>query len=571
MVLSLLTNLGLLSLAALTVFLFFSKVQTAPTSKKGSVFVGIVYGLASILVVSVPIEGPLGSSFDTRAAPILIVTYFSGPLSGAIAATMGAVARFEVGGPAVLGGMASFYLYLFAALLFRAITRQRDPSVFGFVGLATLASVCVIPAFFIGQPMQAGLEILRSFGHVLFIGNLIGTVLLGLVVTQMRGLLSKEHEHDAILRSSPDGIVTVDQARRIRSMNPSALSMFGWGEEAVIGQDISLLVPAHAHAQHDAFADSFIQDAHANFREMTGYRIVDALKHDGTVFPVLISLSKIYLSRDPIIVATVHDMTEVRDARRNLEKMSETLARQLRESTDANDAKNRFLANMSHELRTPLNAIIGYTGLIEAIGVKNLSDEKLLEYIADIQTGGEALLKMINDVIDISKIERNDGALDIATHSLSEITDPTVRLLDVLAAKRDITVGVAKGGASIRVECDIQLTRQAFLNILSNAIKFSPTGSEITVRSYREGDQVFLCVDDRGPGFSDEILNRLGEPFLRSDDPFIRGTEGTGLGLAITMRFLERQNGQLDIANREQGGASATISLPAARVRPAPS
>ncbi len=561
-ILTLVLNLGLLSLAALSMFILISSAKLPMDSRLRAIASGSVYGLVTGLVVIISIDGPPGATFNASAAPVLIVGYFSGPIGGVIVATCGAIARYSLGDPMAIGGAVSFYLYLLAALAFRRFTNKEIMTAARLAVLSIFATFCVFPSYVIGIPAATGITILASTWHILLVVNLVGTVLLGLAAIHIRAFTARQEEFDAILTCSPDGILTVDHMRCIRSLNPSAISLFDWSEEEIIGKDISVLVPDALQESHCALVDGFIKDDDLLFSEMTGFRIVDALKKDRTTFPVLISLAKIQTGPEPLIAVTVHDMSEIAEARKNLVKMTSALAMQLQESTNANEAKNRFLANMSHELRTPLNAIIGYASLIRTLGPDQMSVEKLDEYITDIQHGGESLLTLINNVIDISKIEEEASGLDISRHHVSEILNSVVTFLKVLADQREVRLKL-NVDPDVTVLCDLQTTIQAFTNVLSNAIKYSPVGGEITVGTNRSEEGVVIAVEDDGPGVSEHVMERLGEPFLRGESPEVRETEGSGLGLALSMKFLERQNGRLEIARKSPNGTIASLHLPA--------
>ena len=292
---------------------------------------------------------------------------------------------------------------------------------------------------------------------------------------------------------------------------------------------------------------------------MTGFRIVQGQRKNGSHLPILVSLSKYRKAGDTITVATVHDMTEVHSARQDLVKLSSQLAAQLNEAIAINEAKNRFLANISHELRTPLNAIIGFSSFLETAQSGDISNEKSKEYLADIRLSGEALLAMIADVIDISKIEEDRLDVDLQPTTVETVTNDAIKLtLNAANARKISLVPVSLEG---QVIADVLSLRQVLTNLITNSIKYSPTGSEIRIYSEIVGDQTTITVEDDGIGIPDAVISRLGEPFLRGESPEVRMTEGAGLGLALSIRFLERQNGELRLERKESGGTRATIVL----------
>jgi PAS domain S-box-containing protein len=559
---SLLQNLGLLALAVVLIFLVSAKFDLVPGSATRLAIKGLLYGFASVIVVQFPIEGPLGSSFDTRAAPVLISGFFGGAISGTITAVIGAIARYNVGGPTAIGGAVSFGLYLIAALVFRKFFYPRRFGVFGFAIFACCATMAVVPSFFIGQTIETGWRIIASFWPVLLAGNLIGTIILGLIVEQIRVMEDGQREAASIIKASPDGIITVDKNMQILTFNPSATKMFGWRESEIVGRKIETLIPTQHTKNHADQAREFLNDNSAVSREMTGYRVVYAKRKNEEVFPVLISLSKYWRSYENIVVATVHDMTVVQSAKADLTKMSEQLARQLKDAIATNESKNRFLANMSHELRTPLNAIIGFSGFLESTRLGIVTKEKTMEYLADIRRSGEELLAMINDVIDIAKIEEDRIDFAVAPLNVKIIADRAVKLTEAHAQSRGITID-----QMIDAELalgDHQAVQQVLTNLLTNSIKYSSPGTKVAIRSQRQSGRVAIIVEDEGIGIPQSIIDRVGEPFLRGEAPEVRSTDGSGLGLVLSKRFMEKLNVELRLERKPVGGTRATVLLPEA-------
>ena len=226
----------------------------------------------------------------------------------------------------------------------------------------------------------------------------------------------------------------------------------------------------------------------------------------------------------------------------------------------ANDAKTRFLANTSHELRTPLNAIIGFAELIQQLGAGNLKQNTLDSYIDDIHASGRRLLDLINDLLDISRIESGQITLDIQPHPPREIVDQAVATSHTFLSRRNIEIVVDLQTETF-VRCDNRAVTQCLINLLTNAAKFSAPQSQISLRVRTSGDTTEFIVEDWGCGISQDVVRQLGQPFLRGNDPHVATTEGTGLGLAITKNLIDHHNGVFTIAAKETGGTIATIGL----------
>jgi two-component system cell cycle sensor histidine kinase PleC len=236
-----------------------------------------------------------------------------------------------------------------------------------------------------------------------------------------------------------------------------------------------------------------------------------------------------------------------------------SLADALEGANTANYSKSLFLANMSHELRTPLNAVIGFSSLLEETDLTNLSPAKIKEYLFDIRSSGEQLLSLVNDLIDISKIEEDQLDILLEPVSIDEVVNMAIKMNSADARKRDMTFET--GDLNINVLADSRTLIQVISNLASNAIKYSPLSSKITISAQSTLERVTICVEDEGPGIAKDIVDRIGEPFLRAETSDVRMTEGAGLGLALSRRLLERQNGKMFFENRDPVGTIASVEL----------
>jgi signal transduction histidine kinase len=248
---------------------------------------------------------------------------------------------------------------------------------------------------------------------------------------------------------------------------------------------------------------------------------------------------------------------ELRASYAELERKVEERTRALDE---ANRHKSQFLASMSHELRTPLNAIIGFS---EVLGEKMLGElnAKQLEYVRDIHSSGHHLLKLINDVLDLSKIEAGKMELDLSCFDLSALLADSVTLLRERAAR---------GGLRLELDCDgvaewvadERKVKQVVLNLVSNAVKFTPQGGAVTVSARRDNGAVEIAVGDNGVGIAPEDQARVFEEFRQVGSDYLRKSEGTGLGLALAKRFVELHGGEIRLASTPGRGSTFTFTLP---------
>lgn len=257
------------------------------------------------------------------------------------------------------------------------------------------------------------------------------------------------------------------------------------------------------------------------------------------------------------MIGTTQDVTEIHAAR------AELMASKLRAEA-ANQAKSRFVANMSHELRTPLNAIIGFSELLQSDDGA-LSAERRREYARDVHMSGKHLLSVINDILDISRIEAGKVALDEEDTSVAELIETAVRMVRPRAEEAGITLAY-RLNLAVSVRADRRLLLQTLLNLVSNAVKFTERNGQVDVEAQMNAaGGVDLVVRDTGIGMSAEDVARVGEPFLQVDGRLARKFEGTGLGLVIAKRLIEMHGGELVIESRLGVGTTMTVRLPASR------
>ncbi|NWG72012.1 MAG: PAS-domain containing protein [Parvularculaceae bacterium] len=257
----------------------------------------------------------------------------------------------------------------------------------------------------------------------------------------------------------------------------------------------------------------------------------------------------------------------VDDLERSRSALSETMRKYEQEkhrAEEANRSKSEFLANMSHELRTPLNAINGFSEIMRSELYGPLGDEKYKEYVDDILQSGRHLLELIDDVLDMSKIEAGTFELEPRRIDLEKILQECVRLIAKRAADGGVKLTASVGHAPA-VWADARAVKQVTLNLLSNAVKFTGEGGEVAITAEADLDGVTIVVADSGAGMSREQLDRLGAPFTQVSDQFDANRAGAGLGLALSKALMELQGGILALASQPGKGTVACATLPRRR------
>ena len=270
---------------------------------------------------------------------------------------------------------------------------------------------------------------------------------------------------------------------------------------------------------------------------------------------------------------------ELRRAVINLEQSQEQLSELARKyeaekirAEGASQAKSEFLANMSHELRTPLNAINGFSEIMSGEMYGPLGDARYRDYARDILSSGQHLLALINDILDMSKIEAGKMTLRFEPLCVEEIAEDALRLVRNRAEAAGLNL-ILDFVDLPDVEADHRAVKQVLLNLLSNAIKFTPRGGRVTVRGEKRddplGERVRISVQDTGIGISPQDLERLARPFEQVESQHSKTTQGTGLGLALTKSLVEMHGGLLDLKSAPGQGTVASFALPVRQSRPA--
>jgi two-component system cell cycle sensor histidine kinase PleC len=272
------------------------------------------------------------------------------------------------------------------------------------------------------------------------------------------------------------------------------------------------------------------------------------------------------------LMATIHDLSLARRAdEQKAQELAELNRKYMKEkdrAEAANQAKSEFLANMSHELRTPLNAIIGFSELMSQKLFGPLGSERYEEYANDINSSGTYLLGVINDILDMSKIEAGQFSMEREEIDLCPLIRETVRVVSLQAAEKNITVDT-NIAETLKLYADRRAIKQIVLNLLSNAVKFTGKGGRISVRARYASGAMILSFEDNGCGIPKHALKKLGRPFEQVQNQFSKNHTGSGLGLAISRSLAELHGGALKIRSTEGTGTIVSVRIPSSiRKRP---
>ena len=369
-----------------------------------------------------------------------------------------------------------------------------------------------------------------------------------------RALAESQARLQAIIDTSLTAIVTMDRRGVITDWNPQAEATFGWPREEAVGRVLAdTIVPTQHRAAHRAGLAHYLATGEGpvlgKVLELT------ALARDGREFPVELAISPASpLGSEVLFVGFVRDITKRKEAEDAIKKLNSDLQ-------IANQHKSEFLANMSHELRTPLNAILGFSELMIDDMSGKFDATTRQKFLVQINTSGTHLLALINDILDLSKVEAGRMTLSYETVSIADIVRGVVSTIEPLASKKRIRISTHVETAG-EIEADAGRVKQMLLNLVSNAVKFTPEVGLITIEAERLQTSIEISVSDTGIGIAESDLSRLFKEFQQLESGAGRRQEGTGLGLALTKRLAELHGGEVKVTSELGRGSIFTIKLP---------
>jgi PAS domain S-box-containing protein len=363
-----------------------------------------------------------------------------------------------------------------------------------------------------------------------------------------------EGKFSGLLESAPDAMVIVNAHGEIQLANAETTKLFGYRREELIGRDVEMLIPLRYHGRHPGHRSDFFSAPQA--RAMGAQLDLSGRRKDGVEFPIEISLSPLETEDGLLATAAIRDVTERKRVERDLSDANHQLE-------SASRAKDRFLASMSHELRTPLNAILGFTGtlLMELPGALNAEQTKQLR---TVQRSGRHLLSLINDLLDLARIESGKMRLRIEPIECSELLAEVVTGLRPLADQKQIALTLVDGERELELRSDRRALSQILINLTNNAIKFTDAGG-VTLELGRRCEQgctlTRFTVRDTGCGIRDEDRELLFAAFAQVGGADANPYEGTGLGLYICRTLAPLISGSITFESEIGTGSTFTLEI----------
>jgi two-component system cell cycle sensor histidine kinase PleC len=409
--------------------------------------------------------------------------------------------------------------------------------------------------------------------------HLIG---IALDVTEQKSLAERSAEADLRLRDAietiPEAFVLWDADNRLVLCNshfqrlhrlPESAIKPGTGYETVV--EVGSMPQIRPRLTEESTSIPGARTFEAQLDDGSWLHVSERRTKDGGYVSVGTDITQLknheqrLIENEAKLLATV---TDLKQSQHKLERQAQELADlahkyalEKSRAEEANQTKSRFLANMSHELRTPLNAIIGFSEVMSSGMFGTLGSEKYHEYCRDILTSGQYLLDVINDILDMSKIEAGRVKLDLEPLDLAGTLTESLRVVSGRAEAKRVRLN-ANFGDNIPVVADRRALKQVAINLLSNAVKFTPDGGTVTVRGRRLTNSVMLLIADTGIGIAPQSLARLGRPFEQVESQLSKTYHGSGLGLAIAKSLTKLHGGSMRLRSRLGAGTVVMVTLP---------
>lgn len=387
-----------------------------------------------------------------------------------------------------------------------------------------------------------------------------------------RELRDKEGRLRSILDTAAEGIIIIDEHGIIEAFNSSAEGIFGWSHEDVVGSNVSMLAPSPHAEQHNAYLKKYMDTGEQQILGFT--REVSGLRKDGTQFPMNLAVSEVRLGDRRLFTGIIRDVTDQKSVEETILRHSEILEHTVAERTAelaaakdkaeaSNRAKSIFLANMSHELRTPLHGILSFSDFgIRDMYVSNPSE--IHGYFKMIRKSGRTLLTLLNDLLDLAKLESDSMVFEFINTNLDGLIQSVSKEFSTLTSERKLNIHYDKPDFDTYGNMDPVKMKQIVRNLLSNAIKFSPIGGEIHVNMQKDNGAFIVSVRDQGPGIPEDELESIFDKFVQSSKTRT-GAGGTGLGLAICRQLITAHGGHIWALNNKDEGSTLLFKVPVNR------
>ncbi|OOZ39449.1 hypothetical protein BOW53_11590 [Solemya pervernicosa gill symbiont] len=351
-------------------------------------------------------------------------------------------------------------------------------------------------------------------------------------------LEEREGRLQAILDNAGDAIITIDSEGFIQTFNPAAEQIFGYTSIEILGVNVDRLMPEPYHSAHHGYLSNYLRSGK---RKIIGIgREVEALRKNGEVFPIDLQVTEIMLAEERFFVGIIRDITE----RKKIERM-----------------KSEFISTVSHELRTPLTSIQGSLGLITG-GVAGELPPQVQSMLGIAQKNSERLIRLINDILDIEKIESGKMLFKFEPLDVVKLLEVSIESNHGYAEKHGVELQLEHSLDSLQINVDSDRFNQVMANLISNAVKYSPERGVVRICAERNHNDVLISVIDQGSGIPAEFHDKIFMKFSQADASDTREKGGTGLGLSIAKAIVEKHGGEISFRSESGQGAVFYFRLP---------
>ena len=555
---------GLALLLSLCLLYSFVLRFTRRSNLTRTLSLGVLFGIIAVVGIMSPLQVHHGLIFDVRAVVLSLGGLFGGPIVAVISSVMAAAYRLWVGGP---GAVIGFWLIFVSSGLGiayyicvrRGILGLGIPQflVFGAItqSLIAISLVLFAPGYGVVHldPTVISLLIIRT----------VATAILGRLLMEIEDffrtgerLTETSRQLATVLESMPDGINVLDKNLRAVAFNSRYLDLMGFPHDQFQqGDPLEKFIRFNVMRGEygDVDVESYIATELARVKRFEANSLT-VTRPNGTV---------VAMNSNPLpdggMVTLYSDITVQRKERRDLE-IAKTAAE------NASASKSQFLSHMSHELRTPLNSIIGVSELITSQIYGEMKHPRYLEYVHDIKRSGEHLLQLINDILDLSKIDAGHVELYEKSICLKTLLAQCIRMVGGEDSRSKVRISLQAEDTPFQLWADDRLIKQIILNLLSNAVKYNVKGGRVDIRTGcdRQGG-MYLTVSDTGIGIAQSDIKKVMEPFGQARSDAYRTHEGTGLGLSLSKQLTELHGGTLVLTSELDVGTTVTVVFPPER------
>lgn len=562
---------GLSPLLALALFHKYTLQFANANRRLSHALTGLLFGSLCVVVMSIPLEVGPGIFFDPRSVILSLAGLFSGLIGSVIAASMAAAYRIWLGGSGMHVGITVIVMCTLAGLAFRYLVHKKIATISATSLLAFGLLVHLFGlAIFMELPPRIADVVMSDLALPILLFFSCGVLILGLLLRDNENtrLLNAELSKNLAVLQHKQNLIDehaifseTDKHGRIVAANDLFCSISGYAREELIGRDHRLLNSKH-HGRD--FFEGMWTEITAG-RPWSG--VIKNQRKDGSEYWVKSTILPAKNDKGDITgYASIRtDFTEDRLREKEMETARNT-------ALEANAAKSNFIATMSHELRTPLNAIIGFSDMMKQEAFGPLGNDKYREYIDDIRYSAGALKTMVEDILDMAKI-------DLATYQFSNENFDVVSYSEEIVRRFTPDLQVKKIQPTINVSAnfprtlcgDKKVQLHIFNNLISNAIKFTPQGGTIDIDWSLSDDGKIMCsISDTGSGISPQILEKLGQPFISTDNPHQAkdDKEGVGLGFYISKSLVEARGGHVKVASVLGKGTRVSLIYPSGALLP---